>query len=106
MTTLNGDGSVAVSWSPVDGAMAYVVHYGDPGKTARNAIYMGYSETADFTLATDKVPAHVTGDKIYFYVQAYPIVGQGTDGIAKAEYLNTAEVTGSEWSKVASVTFE
>lgn len=87
------------------GAAAYVVHYGDPGKTTSDATFMGYSETGEFTLAAADVPTHVAGDKIYFYVQAYPIVGVGASVIDRAAYLNVSDVLGSEWSKVASVTF-
>lgn len=67
---------------------------------------MGYSESETWTLDAEKVPAHVAGDKIYFYVQAFDTVGTGADDIAKAEELNAGEHLGSEWSKVASVTFE
>lgn len=66
---------------------------------------MGYTTGTEWTLPADKVPAHKAGDKIMFNVMAYPIEGQGADDVAKAEYLNTAEVTGSEWSRGSSVTF-
>lgn len=66
---------------------------------------MGYSEQPTFTLTAKDVPAHQSGDKIYFYLQASPIVGEGADDVAKAEFVNTAQVTNSDWSKVASVTF-
>ncbi|MDB8858815.1 hypothetical protein [Pediococcus acidilactici] len=67
---------------------------------------MGYSETTSFTLEAKDVPAHKSGDKIYFYVQAYSKVGTGSDGIEKAAELNNGKHLGSDWSKVASVTFE
>lgn len=104
-TTTNEDGSVTVGWLPVDGAKSYVVHYGDVGKTTNDATYMGYSETTEFTLAAEDVPAHTAGDKIYFYVQAFDVVGTGDDDLAKAEELNAGKHTGSAWSKVSSVTF-
>jgi hypothetical protein len=66
---------------------------------------MGYTETTTWTLPADEVPAHVAGDKIMFNVMAYPEVGTGADDAAKAEQLNTAEITGSDWSRGSSVTF-
>ncbi|WP_407894664.1 fibronectin type III domain-containing protein [Lacticaseibacillus sp. N501-2] len=96
---------MTVAWSAVDGAKSYVVHYGDANKTGKDEIYMGYSETTSWTLAASDVPAHVSGDKIMFNVMAYPEVGQGDTDIAKAAYLNTAEITGSDWSRGSSVTF-
>ncbi|WDF81811.1 hypothetical protein PQ472_07715 [Lacticaseibacillus pabuli] len=66
---------------------------------------MGYSETPTWTLAANKVPAHVAGDKITFNVMSYPEVGTGVDDVAKAAYLNAAEITGSAWADDASVTF-
>lgn len=103
--TLNNDGSVTVDWSSVDGAKSYVVHYGDVGKTTKDAVYMGYSETDNFTLANSDVPAHVAGDKIYFYVQAFAETGTGANDVEKAAELNSGNHLGSEWSKVSSVTF-
>ena len=42
---------------------------------------MGYSETPTWTLAANKVPAHVAGDKITFNVMSYPEVGTGVDDV-------------------------
>lgn len=96
---------MTVSWNAVDGAKSYVLHYGDPGKTTGDATYMEYATGTSYTLPADKVPAHVAGDKIYFYVQAFSDVGVGDTTEAQAEYLNAGNFTGSDWSKVASVTF-
>jgi hypothetical protein len=82
-----------------------VIHYGDPGKITKDAIYMGYSETTSFTLAEKDVPEHKVGDKIYFYVQSFTEVGTGETDIDKAEELNSGNHLGSDWSKVASITF-
>jgi hypothetical protein len=82
-----------------------VVHYGDPGKTGADEIYMGYTTGTEWTLAANDVPAHIAGDKIMFNVMAYPVEGTGDTDIAKAAYLNTATVTGSDWSRGSSVTF-
>lgn len=103
---MNGDGSIKVTWSSVADAGSYVIHYGDPGQTTNDAKFMGYSETNSWTLAADDVPAHVAGDKIYFYAQTFREKGIGANDIEKAKYLNEGNFLGSEWSKVASVTFE
>lgn len=83
-----------------------MIHYGDVGKTTGDAVYMGYSESNSFTLDSTDVPTHSAGDKIYFYVQAFSETGAGSTGIDKAQELNAGEHLGSDWSKVASVTFE
>lgn len=67
---------------------------------------MEYTTDTTYTLSADKVPTHNAGDKIYFYVQAFSDEGVGETTEEQAEYLNAGEFTGSEWSRVASVTFE
>lgn len=96
---------MTVNWSAVDGAKSYVIHYGNPGQTTGDAKFMEYTTGTSYTLSADKVPAHNSGDKIYFYVQAFKDLGQGTTTEAQAEYLNAGQFLGSDWSKVASVTF-
>lgn len=66
---------------------------------------MEYTTGTSYTLSADKVPAHKSGDKIYFYVQAFKDLGQGATTEDQAEYLNAGQFTGSDWSKVASATF-
>lgn len=67
---------------------------------------MEYTTDTSYTLSADKVPAHASGDKIYFYVQAFSDKGVGSTTEEQAEYLNAGQFLGSDWSKVASVTFE
>lgn len=104
--TVAANGDVTVAWDPVPGAQAYVVHYGDVGKTTKDAVHLGYTEADNFTLAAADVPAHAAGDKVYFYVQAFDVAGTGADDAAKAQALNEGDDKGSAWAKVASVTFE
>ncbi|MDR2059471.1 MAG: fibronectin type III domain-containing protein [Lactococcus lactis] len=98
---INSDGSVKLNWDAVLKAKAYLIHYADANKTdPHDAKYMGYTETNSWTLATANVPTLVTGDKIYFYVQAYNVVApSGTTEIGKAAALHDADnITGSAWS--------
>lgn len=105
VSKLNADGSVSLNWNAVTGAKSYVVHYGDANKVGKDETFMGYSVAPTWTLAADKVPAHVAGDKMTFNVMSYPAVGVGADDIAKAAYLNNAQVTGSDWADDSVVTF-
>lgn len=101
--TLETDGSISVSWNPVEGAKSYIIHYSPANETdPSKAIYMGYSETTDFTLAKADIPVpHASGDKFYFYVQTYNVVGKGATGVEKARYLHDGQFTGSAWSTPA-----
>lgn len=102
----NDDGSITIAWQPVDGAKAYVSHYGGPGETGTAANLKGYSESTSFTLAAENVPAHQSGDTIAFAIQAFPSVGSGANDVEKAEDLNAGVHLGSEWSDAVTVTFE
>ena len=54
--TLNEDGSISMSWNAVDGAQAYVIHYGNANESdPHEATFMGYSETTSWTLASKDV---------------------------------------------------
>ena len=96
---------MTVTWRAVDGAKSYVIHYGNPGQTTGDAKFMEYTTGTSYTLPADKVPTHKSGDKIYFYVQAFGDTGQGATTEDQAEYLNAGQFLGSDWSKVASATF-
>lgn len=76
-----------------------MIHYGEANQSdPQQATFMGYSETNEWSLATANVPELQTGDKIYFYVQAYNEVGVGSDDSEKARYLHDGEFIGSAWS--------
>lgn len=96
----DASGNIKLTWDKVDGALAYVIHYGDANVTdPKLAIKMGYSETNAWTLNSADVPAHTDTDKLSFYVQSFSVLGTGDTDIAKAQQLNTAEdITGSAWS--------
>ncbi|WP_430609688.1 hypothetical protein [Enterococcus sp. DIV0876] len=65
---------------------------------------MGYSTTNKWTLAAADVPASETGDKLYFYVQAYENLGVGATDVEKAQYLHDGDFLGSAWSKSITLT--
>lgn len=101
--TFNEDGSVSAKLTAVDGAKAYVIHYGDANFTdPKSSTFMGYTESTDWTLSAGDVPAHKLGDTLSFYVQAFDKVGTGSNDIEKAQYLNT-KASGTAWSEVATV---
>ncbi len=105
MVVLQSDGSVKANWGAVDGAKAYVLHYGGANQSdAHDATFMGYSETTDWTLAAADVPAHTAGDTIYFYAQAFDKVGTGSTDIEKAQNLNSTAL-GSDWSALEPLQF-
>lgn len=104
--TLNEDGSISISWNAVDGAQAYVIHYGDANQSdPHQAIKMGYSETNSWTLAAKDVPSLNSTDKIYLYVQTFNKKGTGANDIEKAAYLNE-NALGSAWSDPVILTKE
>lgn len=99
---INSDGSITVDFEQVDGAKAYIVHYGGANQSdPHDAIFMGYTETLTWNLGVGDVPALEVGDKIYLYVQSYREVGEGSSDIEKAAYLNSGPFTGSSWSDPA-----
>mgnify|MGYP004715967261 CR=1 FL=1 len=105
MVVLQSDGSVKVSWDAVDGAKAYVLHYGGGNQNdGHAATLVGYSGTTDWTLSAADVPAHAAGDTIYFYAQAFNKVGTGSTDIEKAQNLNTTAL-GSDWSALEPLQF-
>ena len=90
----------------VAGAKSYVLHMTPVGKTGQSsASIMFYSETPEFNIPADTTSRNV-GDKVYVYMQAYPEVGQGSDGTAKAAWLNDTanKVKGSDWTTGVGVT--
>ncbi|MDG6113748.1 fibronectin type III domain-containing protein [Lactococcus formosensis] len=98
---INSDGSVKLEWNAVSEAQAYIVHYGNANQSdPHDAIFMGYTESNTWTLALENVPELQTGDKIYFYVQAYKQKGQGSTEVEKARYLHDGDFIGSSWSDV------
>lgn len=103
-STLNEDDSVTISFDAVAGAKSYVIHYGNANESdPKKAIYMGYTETNTWTLSKEKLPANTAGDKIYFYVQTFNDLGEGTNDIEKAAYLNNNKL-GSAWSVPVPIT--
>lgn len=101
---MNEDGSVEISWDAVDGAQAYVIHYGDANQSdPHQAVKMGYSETNNWTLAAEDVPILEAGDEIYFYVQTFNNLGEGANDIEKAAFLNENKL-GSAWSNPVVLT--
>ncbi len=95
---LNTDGSVSLSWDSVDGAQAYVIHYGNANESdPHQAKMMGYSETTTWNLEEKNVPVMISGDKIYYYLQTFNVKGIGENDIQKADYLNQVKL-GSQWS--------
>lgn len=102
--TLNEDGSISMSWNAVDGAQAYVIHYGNANESdPHEATFMGYSETTFWTLASKDVPSLVSTDKIYLYVQTFNKKGTGANDTEKAAYLNE-HALGSAWSDAVILT--
>lgn len=104
---INSDGSIKLDWDSVDEAQSYLIHYSEVNHAdPKDAKFMGYSETNSWTLQAANVPVLETGDKIYFYVQAYKEKGVGADDVEKAAYLHDGEFTGSAWSEVVTLTKE
>lgn len=104
---INSDGSITVSWDKVEGALAYLTHYGDANQGAPSELkYMGYSETNSWTLAADNVPELQTGDFILVTVQTYNVKAPSDipTEVEKAQYLHDGEFTGSSWSKAVTLT--
>lgn len=102
---INSDGSIKVTWDSVEGAQAYVTHYGEANQSdPKEAKFMGYSETTTWTLKAADVPELEAGDKIYIYVQAFREKGEGANEIEKARFLNEGEFIGSAWSKEVVLT--
>ncbi|MCO7180449.1 fibronectin type III domain-containing protein [Lactococcus formosensis] len=101
------DESITLTLNPVNGASSYVIHYGEANQSDPHAAtFMGYSEGETWNLSKEDVPAHISGDKINFYIQAYKEKGVGTNDIEKAAYLHDGNFTGSAWSKPYIAEFE
>lgn len=95
-----------MNWDAVNDAKAYVVHYSNANESdPHKAIFMGYSETNDWSLSTADVPELQAGDKIYLYVQTFKEVGVGSNDIEKSAYLNENKL-GSDWSEPVILTKE
>lgn len=95
-----------MNWNAANGAVAYVPHYADANESdPHKAIYMGYSEATSWTLAAEDVPAHVTGDKLHFWVMAYDRKGVGANDVEKARDLHDNH-SGSAWSTEVVVTMK
>lgn len=102
---LNADGSVSLSWDEVPGAKSYIPHYGDANQSdPLLAVKMGYTETNTWTLAAEDVPPLEVGEKLYFYIQTYNVVGEGANDVEKARYLHDGNFRGSEWSEPVILT--
>lgn len=102
--TASENGGFTATVDAVDGAASYVWHVTPVGKTGpSNATIMFYTETPELTVPADE-SSRKAGDKIYVYAQAFPVIGEGVDGTAKAAWLNAGNALGSEWSTGASVT--
>lgn len=100
--SFESDGAVSIAFDPVSGAKSYLIHYSDANQSdPKQAIYMGYTESNAWTLFSSNVPTTESGDKLYFYVQAYDEVGVGSNDVEKARYLHDGEFVGSAWSKPA-----
>lgn len=101
----NSDGSVSLTWDPVPGAKAYIIHYSNANQSAPSqATMMGYSEITSWNLLSENVPTWEVGDKLYFYLQTYNDLGVGADEIEKARYLHDGNFTGSSWSSPVVLT--
>lgn len=64
---------------------------------------MGYAETNSWHLDAPNVPALISGDKIYLYIQTFTDKGIGVDDIEKASSLHD-HFLGSEWTKAVVLT--
>ena len=103
---LDEEGAISLNWDAVNDAKAYVVHYSNANESdPHKAIFMGYSETNDWSLSTADVPELQAGDKIYLYVQTFKEVGVGSNDIEKSAYLNENKL-GSDWSEPVILTKE
>lgn len=98
--TVEADGSIKVSFTAAPKAEAYVLHYGPVNEfEPRKAIFMGYTETTDWTLAVKDIPVpYMNGDVLYIWVQAFNEKGTGATDVEKAADLNDGTHWGSEWS--------
>lgn len=97
---INGDGSITINWDKVEGALAYLTHYGDANQGVTSGLkYIGYSETNSWTLAAENVPKLEVGDFITVTIQAYHVAAPSDlTEKEKAEFLDNGSLPGSEWS--------
>lgn len=105
--TYNADKSITVTLPALTGtAKSYIIHTGGANEAeASTAIHMYYTEGTTFTLPADLVQPHKTGDKLYFFAQAYSVTeSKGTTPAEKAMNLHNSSNIGSEWSPAVSVT--
>lgn len=104
---LNSDGSITVNWDNVEGALAYLTHYGDANQETPSKLkYMGYSETNSWTLSAENVPLLQEGDFILITVQTYNVKAPESikTEVEKAAYLHDGQFTGSAWSMAVKIT--
>lgn len=99
---------MTLTWAAVQGANAYIIHYGKDATTdPTKAKYMEYSEGLTYTLKAADIPVEATsGDKVTFYIQAYHEKAPATitDPALKAKYLHDGQFTGSAWSAAKELT--
>lgn len=96
---IDEDGSISLNWDAVKEAQSYVIHYGGANQSEpTQAVNMGYSETTNWNLVVDNVPALALGDKLYLYLQTYHQKGLGANDVEKARYLHDGDFVGSAWS--------
>lgn len=104
---LNSDGSITVNWDNVEGALAYLTHYGDANQETPSKLkYMGYSETNSWTLSAENVPLLQEGEFILITVQTYNVKAPESikTEVEKAAYLHDGQFTGSAWSMAVKIT--
>lgn len=103
---INGDGSITVNWDKVEGALAYLTHYGDANQGVTSGLkYIGYSETNSWTLAAKNVPNLEVGDFITVTIQAYHVAAPSyLTEKEKAEFLDKGTLPRSEWSDPVMLT--
>ncbi|MFK4966025.1 fibronectin type III domain-containing protein [Lactococcus garvieae] len=102
---INSDGSISLNFDVVDGAQAYIIHFGNANQSdPHDAVFMGYTESNTWNLGTVDAPELQTGDKIYLYVQSYNQKGEGSTEVEKAKYLHDGDFTGSPWSTAVVLT--
>lgn len=103
----NADKSITLTLPAlVAPAKSYIIHTGGANETeASTAIHMYYTTGTTFTLPTDLVQPHKSGDTFTFFLQAYSVTEeQGTTPAEKAKFLHDSSNIGSEWSPALTVT--
>lgn len=92
-----------LNWDDVSGAKSYVIHY-NTTSNPKEAIYMQYSEVSEYTMTDEIYNAALADTTVYFWVQSFNKLGEGSSDIDKAQWLNSTQ-QGSEWSPLIKVDF-